>query len=67
MIKQEDIRELTTDELKSRLAEERALFTKLKMSHAVSPVENPLKIRNVRRGIARIETELTKRNKANTK
>jgi len=67
MIKQEDIKELTTEELKSRLAEERALFTKMKMSHAVSPVENPLKIRGVRRGIARIETELTKRIKANTK
>ena len=64
MIKQEDIRELTTDELKARLAEERTMMIKLKMSHTVSPVENPLKIRNVRRGIARIETELTKRNKA---
>lgn len=64
MIKQEDIKELTTDELKARLSEERNLLTKLRMSHTVSPVENPLKIRGVRKGIARIETELTKRNKA---
>ena len=67
MLKREDIRELTTDELKSRLAEERTLFTKLKMSHTISPVENPLKIRGVRKGIARIETELTKRRKADNK
>jgi large subunit ribosomal protein L29 len=61
MIKQEDIKELSTGELKSRLAEERTLLIKLKMSHAVSPVENPIKIRSVRKGIARMETELTKR------
>jgi len=61
MIKQDDIKELSTGELKSRLAEERALLIKLRMSHAVSPVENPIKIRSVRKGIARMETELTKR------
>ena len=61
MIKQEDIKELSTGELKARLAEERTLLIKLKMSHAVSPVENPIKIRSVRKGIARMETELTKR------
>ena len=61
MIKQDDIKELSTGELKSRLAEERALLIKLRMSHAVSPVENPIKIRTVRKGIARMETELTTR------
>ena len=61
MIKQDDIKELSTGELKSRLVEERSLLIKLKMSHAVSPVENPIKIRSVRKGIARMETELTKR------
>ena len=61
MIKQDDIKELSTGELKSRLAEERSMLIKLRMSHAVSPVENPIKIRSVRKGIARMETELTKR------
>lgn len=61
MIKQDDIKELSTGELKSRLAEEKSLLIKLRMSHAVSPVENPIKIRSVRKGIARMETELTKR------
>ncbi|MBK6837266.1 MAG: 50S ribosomal protein L29 [Bacteroidetes bacterium] len=60
-MKQEDIRELTTDELRLRLAEEKTMYTKMKMNHAVSPIENPMKIRSIRRGIAMINTELTKR------
>jgi len=60
-MKKDDIRELTTDELKLRLIEEKALYAKLKMNHAISPIENPLKIRSTRKGIAMIHTELTKR------
>lgn len=60
-MKKEDIRELTTDELKLRLEEEKAMYVKLKMNHAVSPIENPMKIRITRRGIAMIHTELTNR------
>ncbi|MCX6291356.1 MAG: 50S ribosomal protein L29 [Bacteroidetes bacterium] len=60
-MKKEDIKELTTDELRLRLAEEKTHYAKLKMNHAISPIENPLKIRITRRGIAMIQTELTKR------
>ena len=60
-MKKEDIVELTTDELKLRLQEEKNMYSKLKMNHAVSPIENPMKIRITRRGIAMIKTELTKR------
>ncbi len=63
-MKKEDITELTTDELKLRLEEEKAMYIKLKMNHAVSPVENPMKIRMTRRGIAMIHTEMTQRQKA---
>jgi large subunit ribosomal protein L29 len=62
-MKKEDIKDLTTDELRLRLQEEKAMYTKLKMNHAVSPVENPMKIRSTRRGIAMINTELTRRQK----
>jgi large subunit ribosomal protein L29 len=62
-MKKQDILELTTDELKMRLTEEKAMYAKLTMNHAVSPIENPMKIRNTRRGIAMIHTELTKRQK----
>ena len=60
-MKKEDIGELSTDELKLRLKEEKDLYTKMKMNHTISPIENPMKIRITRRGIATIETELSKR------
>ncbi len=55
------IREMSTSELKERLVEERKQLRKLKMNHAVSPLENPLKIQAYRKTIARIMTELNKR------
>jgi large subunit ribosomal protein L29 len=65
-MKQDIVKDLTNDEVRDRIAEERANFAKLKMSHAVSPIENPLKIRNTRRLIARLETEYKKRLTAST-
>jgi large subunit ribosomal protein L29 len=66
-MEKEDIKELTTDELRLRLKEEQTLYTKMKMNHAVSQIENPLKLRATRRGIAMIHTELTKRTKEEAK
>jgi large subunit ribosomal protein L29 len=63
-MKKEDIIELTTDELKLRLEEEKSMYSKLKLNHAISPIENPMKIRITRRGIAMIHTELTKRQRS---
>ncbi len=60
-MKIQEIRDLSTSDLKERLAEERKSLNKLKMNHAVSPVENPLSIRDSRRTIARMLTELRKR------
>jgi large subunit ribosomal protein L29 len=60
-MKIEYIKELTTDELRLRLEEEKTIYQKMKMNHAVSPLENPMKIRATRRGIAMIHTELTSR------
>jgi len=55
------IRELSTPELLERLDEERKQLTKLKLNHAVSPLENPNKIKIYRKTIARLETELRRR------
>jgi large subunit ribosomal protein L29 len=52
---------LATDEIRDRIKEEKANYAKIKISHTVSPVDNPLKIRSTRRLIARLETELKKR------
>lgn len=61
-MKQEVIRELSKAELIERLEEERKQLNKLKLNHAVSPLENPNKIKTYRRTIARMLTELHKRN-----
>ena len=55
---------LSTVELQARMKEEKAVFSKLKLNHAISPIENPIKIRDSRKDIARLSTELTKRIKA---
>jgi large subunit ribosomal protein L29 len=60
-MKQDIVKDLTTEEIREKIAQERAMYTKLKMSHAVSPIENPMKIRASRRAIARLESEYTKR------
>lgn len=60
-MKQEVIKELSTDELKERLDSERMQLHKMKLHHAVSPIENPQSIKEARKGIARIMTELRRR------
>jgi large subunit ribosomal protein L29 len=63
-MKNTEILELTTEELTARVGEERANLTKLKFAHAVSAIENPTRISKVRKDIARLNTELTKRKAA---
>ena len=64
-MKQDIVKDLTNDELRDKIVEERATYVKLKISHQVSPLENPMKIRASRRVIARLETEVKKRDTAN--
>lgn len=49
---------MSTGEIKERLEEERKQLSKLKLNHAVSPLENPLKIQVYRKTVARMLTEL---------
>jgi len=63
-MKNSEIVELTTEELVAKIGEERTNLTKLKFAHAVSAIENPTRISKVRREIARLNTELTKRKAA---
>ena len=60
-MKQIIIKELTTEEVRDKVAEEMEQLLKLKMNHEVSQLENPLQIRYKRRTIARLNTELSKR------
>jgi large subunit ribosomal protein L29 len=57
-MEQKVVRELTTGEIVERLDEEKRQLSKLKLNHAVSPLENPNKITAYRKTIARLETEL---------
>lgn len=60
-MKSSEIKELSVEEIQDRIKEEKAMYTKLKFSHAVSAIENPLKIRTTRKTIARLNTELRNR------
>ena len=58
-MKNQEIRDLSADQLKEQIAQERERLLRLKFAHAVSPIENPLRIRAARKQIARLLTELT--------
>jgi len=60
-MKQSEINEASTVELQEKLTESRKVYSDLKMAHAISPLENPIQLKGHRRTIARIATELTKR------
>lgn len=60
-MKSSEIKELTTKELIERIDTEKTQLTRLKLNHAVSPLDNPLKITVTRKDIARLKTELRKR------
>ena len=61
------LKELSTAELKEKLENERALYQKMVLSHAVSPLENPNKIKESRKNIARCLTALRAREIAGVK
>ena len=58
-MKQSEIKILTIEDLNDKLQEFKQKLLDLKMSHAVSPIENPLSIKTVRRTIARINSEIS--------
>jgi large subunit ribosomal protein L29 len=53
-----DIKNLSAEELKSRIQEEKEALAKMKFSHQIAGTENPMLIREKRRGIARMLTAL---------
>jgi large subunit ribosomal protein L29 len=60
-MKQKEITQMSVSEIKEKLAEQKGILVKLEVNHSVSPLENPLTIRSTRREIARMNTELRKR------
>ena len=55
------LKTMSEQDLKARIAEDELRIKKLKFAHAVSPLENPMTIRDVRKDLARTKTELRKK------
>lgn len=55
------VREMTTQEIKDQLVEERLNYSRMKMAHTISPLENPASLNHTRKNIARLSTELRSR------
>ncbi|MDM8004129.1 MAG: 50S ribosomal protein L29 [Bacteroidota bacterium] len=60
-MKSSEIRELSNQELLERIDNEKTALVRMKLNHAISPLENPQKIKESRRTIARLKTEMRKR------
>ena len=61
-MKAQILTDMPLNELNDLLSTERDRLEKMRMSHAVSPLENPMQIKFSRKTIARIMTELSRRN-----
>jgi large subunit ribosomal protein L29 len=55
------LKEMSEADIKSKIGEDELRIKKLKFAHAVSPLENPMSIRGVRKDLARLKTELRKK------
>jgi large subunit ribosomal protein L29 len=56
-----ELKEFTLEDLKSELLETQAQYQKMQFDHATKGLENPLSMREVRRDIARMKTEVRSR------
>ena len=60
-MKYTELVDLTSKELTERLENERDFLLRLRLNHTISPLDNPMKIREARHNIAKILTEINKR------
>ncbi len=62
-MKNVEIKGLTVAELQEKIGSEQEALRKMKFAHQVSAIENPMKIKETRKLIARLKTELTAKEK----
>ena len=60
-MKTREIKELNNKEIQERMDAEKEHLVRLKLNHAISPLDNPMQIKVVRRTVARLATELRQR------
>lgn len=56
-----ELKELSVEDIQQKILAEKNNLADLKLSHVVSPLDNPFQIKKVRKDIARLKTELNKR------
>ena len=56
-----EIKELATKELQERIEADVTRYAQMKLNHAISPLENPVQLKNLRHDIARMKGELRSR------
>jgi len=60
-MKTSEIRELSTSDILERIDTERTMLVRMKLNHAITPLDNPQKVKDVKLTIARLLTELRTR------
>ena len=60
-MKKSELSNLSVAELQNKLGELKKSYSELKMAHTISPIANPLQLRSLRREVARVATEISKR------
>ena len=60
-MKQAEIQGMSVEELRNQLEQLKKEYDQMQMNHAVTPLENPMLIRKTRRTVARLATEISKR------
>ena len=60
-MKQSEIKGLSTAEIQGKLVQLKKSYSEIKIAHSISPIENPLQLRTIRRTIARLVTEIAQR------
>jgi large subunit ribosomal protein L29 len=60
-MKTSEIKELSTSDLLERIETERTMLVRMKLNHAITPLDNPQKVKDVKLTIARLLTELRTR------
>lgn len=60
-MKNSEIIELTTKEIAERIDADKDKLNRMRLNHAVSPLDNPIEIKELKKDIARLKTEMRKR------
>jgi len=60
-MKQSEIKNLSLEDLRDKLVESHKQLTDMRMAHVITPLENPLQLRDARKVVARLLTAITER------